>query len=94
MTGQDSERGTFSHRHALVHDQKTGHKFIPLAHVFGGQQPRQFTISNSNLSEFGTLGFELGYSLENPNSLVLWEAQFGDFANGAQVGACFMGLGF
>lgn len=85
LTGQDSERGTFSHRHALIHDQKTGHKFIPLSHVFTGQAPRQFTISNSHLSEYGTLGFELGYSLENPNSLVLWEAQFGDFSNTAQV---------
>ncbi|KAK9823376.1 hypothetical protein WJX72_002327 [[Myrmecia] bisecta] len=85
LSGQDVERGTFSHRHAVVHDQKTGEKYTPLQHVFSGQKPGQFTVSNSNLSEFGVLGFELGYSLENPNSLVLWEAQFGDFANGAQV---------
>ena len=79
------ERGTFSHRHAVVHDQVTGRSYTPLAHVFGGQRPGQFTVSNSSLSEFGVLGFELGYALENPNALVLWEAQFGDFANGAQV---------
>jgi hypothetical protein len=54
--------------------------------VFPGQKPGQLTISNSSLSEFGVLGFELGFSMETPNSLVLWEAQFGDFANGAQVG--------
>ena len=79
------ERGTFSHRHAVVHDQVTGEKYTPLSAVFTGQRPGQFTVSNSSLSEFGVLGFELGYALENPNSLVLWEAQFGDFANGAQV---------
>lgn len=85
LSGQDVERGTFSHRHAVLHDQNTGEKYIPLSHVFPGQRPGQFTVSNSSLSEFGVLGFELGYSMENPNSLVLWEAQFGDFANGAQV---------
>jgi len=63
----------------------TGGKYIPLAHVFPGQKPFQFTCTNSSLSEYGVLGFELGYSMENPNSLVLWEAQFGDFANTAQV---------
>jgi 2-oxoglutarate dehydrogenase complex dehydrogenase (E1) component-like enzyme len=63
-----------------------GAKYIPLAHVFSGQKPFQFTVTNSSLSEYGVLGFELGYSMENPNSLVLWEAQFGDFANTAQVG--------
>lgn len=66
-------------------DQATGEKYIPLANLFSGQKPGQFTVSNSSLSEFGVLGFELGYSMENPNSLVLWEAQFGDFANTAQV---------
>ena len=65
--------------------QKTGESYTPLSHVFSGQKHGQFTVSNSSLSEFGILGFELGYALENPNSLVLWEAQFGDFANGAQV---------
>jgi 2-oxoglutarate dehydrogenase E1 component len=85
LSGQDVERGTFSHRHAVMHDQKTGDKYCPLGHVFKGQRPGQFTVSNSSLSEYGVLGFELGYSLENPNSLVMWEAQFGDFANGAQI---------
>jgi 2-oxoglutarate dehydrogenase E1 component len=85
LSGQDVERGTFSHRHAVVHDQETGATYTPLAHVYAGQAPGQFTVSNSSLSEFGVLGFELGYALENPNALVLWEAQFGDFANGAQV---------
>lgn len=85
LSGQDVERGTFSHRHSVLHDQKTGEKYTPLAHVFKGQRPGQFTVSNSSLSEYGVLGFELGYSLENPNSLVMWEAQFGDFANGAQI---------
>ena len=85
LSGQDVERGTFSHRHAVVHDQETGGHYTPLGHVFSGQKKRQFTVSNSPLNEFGVLGFELGYALENPNSLVLWEAQFGDFANGAQV---------
>jgi 2-oxoglutarate dehydrogenase E1 component len=65
--------------------QVTGESYTPLSHVFSGQKHGQFTVSNSSLSEFGILGFELGYALENPNSLVLWEAQFGDFANGAQV---------
>eukprot|EP00271_Cylindrocystis_brebissonii_P012890 TRINITY_DN32392_c0_g1_i1.p1 TRINITY_DN32392_c0_g1~~TRINITY_DN32392_c0_g1_i1.p1 ORF type:complete len:1065 (-),score=252.79 TRINITY_DN32392_c0_g1_i1:1649-4843(-) len=85
LSGQDVERGTFSHRHSVVHDQKTGEQFCPLDHVIHNQPKEMFTVSNSSLSEFGVLGFELGYSMENPNSLVLWEAQFGDFANGAQV---------
>eukprot|EP00475_Leptophrys_vorax_P020461 TRINITY_DN2799_c0_g1_i1.p1 TRINITY_DN2799_c0_g1~~TRINITY_DN2799_c0_g1_i1.p1 ORF type:complete len:1001 (-),score=269.50 TRINITY_DN2799_c0_g1_i1:1086-4088(-) len=84
LSGQDVERGTFSHRHAVLHDQKASSQpFVPLHHL----DPKQagFTVSNSSLSEFGVLGFELGYSLESPNQLVLWEAQFGDFANGAQI---------
>lgn len=85
LSGQDVERGTFSHRHAVLHDQRTGEKFCPLANMYRTQKPGQFTVSNSSLSEYGVLGFELGYSLENPNSLVIWEAQFGDFANGAQI---------
>ena len=137
LSGPDVERGTFSHRHAVLHDQKSGASYTPLDNVFAGQRskqvraaplaahrlltgwrargpcpalpctrshhlppaaaaaptpapqtalPVQFTVSNSSLSEYGVLGFELGYSIENPNALVIWEAQFGDFANGAQVG--------
>ncbi|KAI7740491.1 hypothetical protein M8C21_005984 [Ambrosia artemisiifolia] len=85
LSGQDVERGTFSHRHSVVHDQETGERYCPLDHVVMNQNEEMFTVSNSSLSEFGVLGFELGYSMENPNSLVIWEAQFGDFANGAQV---------
>ncbi|KAI4356119.1 hypothetical protein L6164_000166 [Bauhinia variegata] len=85
LSGQDVERGTFSHRHSVIHDQETGEKYCPLDHVIMNQNKELFTVSNSSLSEFGVLGFELGYSMENPNSLVIWEAQFGDFANGAQV---------
>ncbi|MEW5306228.1 MAG: hypothetical protein WDW36_008709 [Sanguina aurantia] len=85
LSGQDVERGTFSHRHAVVADQNTGEKYTPLSNVYPGQKPGMFTVSNSSLNEFGVLGFELGYSMESPNSLVLWEAQFGDFANTAQV---------
>ncbi|KAG6578718.1 2-oxoglutarate dehydrogenase, mitochondrial-like [Cucurbita moschata] len=85
LSGQDVERGTFSHRHSVLHDQETGEKYCPLDHVLLNQNEEMFTVSNSSLSEFGVLGFELGYSMENPNALVMWEAQFGDFANGAQV---------
>ncbi|CAL9111680.1 unnamed protein product [Musa acuminata var. zebrina] len=85
LSGQDVERGTFSHRHSVIHDQQTGEKYCPLDHVLMNQDEEMFTVSNSSLSEFAVLGFESGYSMENPNSLVLWEAQFGDFSNGAQV---------
>lgn len=85
LSGQDVERGTFSHRHSVLHDQVTGERYCPLDHLILNQNEEMFTVSNSSLSEFAVLGFELGYSMENPNSLVLWEAQFGDFANGAQV---------
>ena len=86
FSGQDVERGTFSHRHALIHDQSTGERHVPLRNVYGEAKKKEFfTVSNSSLSEFGVLGFELGYSLENPNALVMWEAQFGDFANSAQI---------
>jgi 2-oxoglutarate dehydrogenase E1 component len=81
LSGQDSGRGTFSHRHAVWTDQKSGDKFVPLTQVEGGR----FEVRDSPLSEFGVLGFEYGYSLADPRTLVLWEAQFGDFANGAQV---------
>jgi 2-oxoglutarate dehydrogenase E1 component len=80
LSGQDSGRGTFSQRHAVWVDQQNGDKYIPLCHVEGGR----FEVRDSPLSEFGVLGFEYGYSLADPKTLVLWEAQFGDFANGAQ----------
>ena len=80
LSGQDSGRGTFSQRHAVWVDQQTGEKYIPLCHVDGGR----FEVRDSPLSEFAVLGFEYGYSLADPRCLVLWEAQFGDFANGAQ----------
>ncbi|MBA0600468.1 hypothetical protein Gorai_006655, partial [Gossypium raimondii] len=122
LSGQDVERGTFSHRHAIVHDQETGKIYCPLDHIMENQNDEMFTawleprsfdlranrgngqiartrfihhiwcfnggiyiIVGSSLSEFGVLGFELGYSMENPDAIVLWEAQFGDFSNGAQV---------
>jgi len=85
VSGQDVERGTFTHRHAVVHDQNSGRKYCPLDNIWIGQHHAQFSISNSNLSEYAVLGYELGYSMEDPNSLVIWEAQFGDFANTAQV---------
>ena len=80
LSGQDSGRGTFSQRHAVWVDQQTGKKYIPLCEVEAGR----FEVRDSPLSEFGVLGFEYGYSLADPRTLVLWEAQFGDFANGAQ----------
>jgi len=83
LTGQDSERGTFSHRHAVLHDPKTDAAWMPLAHLSEGQAPVE--IHNSPLSEAGVLGFEYGYSLDMPEGLVAWEAQFGDFVNAAQV---------
>ena len=83
MSGQDSGRGTFSHRHAILVDQETEERYIPINHVRAGQAP--FEIIDSPLSEAAVVGFEYGYSLADPSTLVLWEAQFGDFANGAQV---------
>jgi 2-oxoglutarate dehydrogenase E1 component len=80
LSGQDSGRGTFSQRHAVWVDQQTGQKYIPLTTVGDAR----FEVRDSPLSEFGVLGFEYGYSLADPRCLVLWEAQFGDFANGAQ----------
>jgi 2-oxoglutarate dehydrogenase E1 component len=83
MSGQDTERGTFSHRHAVLHDINDGRTYMPLKHVAPDQAPIE--IYNSPLSENGVLGFEYGYSLDCPDGLVLWEAQFGDFVNAAQV---------
>jgi 2-oxoglutarate dehydrogenase E1 component len=83
LSGQDCGRGTFSQRHAILYDQETEERYIPLNHLDPEQAP--FEAVDSFLSEEGVLGFEYGYSLADPNSLVLWEAQFGDFANGAQV---------
>ena len=82
ITGQDVERGTFSHRHDVLHDYKTGEIYRPLEHL-AEKQPR-FFIRNTMLSELATLGFEWGYSSADPRNLVCWEAQFGDFVNGAQ----------
>jgi len=83
LSGQDSRRGTFSQRHAVFIDQETEKTFTPLNHLKGAKTT--FEVHDSSLSEFAVLGFEYGYSLANPKFLVLWEAQFGDFANGAQV---------
>ena len=83
LTGQDSERGTFSHRHALLHDPGSDEVWMPLQHLSADQAPVE--IHNSPLSEAGVLGFEYGYSLDMPDGLVVWEAQFGDFVNAAQV---------
>lgn len=83
LSGQDVERGTFSQRHAVLHDQENENVYIPIKHI--GSDPNKFVISNSSLSEYGVMGFEYGYSLTSPDALVIWEAQFGDFANTAQV---------
>src|SRR5215218_5951159 len=83
LTGQDTERGTFSQRHAVLHDSKTGERHSPLQHLRDANAP--FELHNSPLSEQACMGFEYGYSVQAPDALVLWEAQFGDFVNGAQV---------
>lgn len=83
LTGQDSERGTFSHRHAVLHDANTGEKFVPLQAL--PQATAAFEVLNSPLSEAAALGFEYGYNVQTPDRLVLWEAQYGDFVNNAQI---------
>lgn len=83
LSGQDCRRGTFSHRHAVLHDQKTGEIYTPLSHIRERQAP--FYIYDSLLSEMGVMGFEYGYASTDPKTLVLWEAQYGDFVNGAQM---------
>ncbi len=82
MTGQDAPRGTFSHRHAVLHDVEDGRRYVPLEHLAAAQAPVE--LWNSPLSEAGVVGFEYGYSLDTPDGLVVWEAQFGDFSNVAQ----------
>ncbi|QJD77177.1 2-oxoglutarate dehydrogenase E1 component [Spirosoma rhododendri] len=83
LSGQDVQRGTFSHRHAVLHDAETNETYSSLDHIAEGQTKLQ--IYNSLLSEYGVLGFEYGYAMANPHALVIWEAQFGDFSNGAQI---------
>ncbi|MCI0749696.1 MAG: 2-oxoglutarate dehydrogenase E1 component [Nevskiales bacterium] len=83
LCGQDTRRGTFFHRHATIHDVKTGDRYTPLRHL--ATEKYAFVVNDTLLSEEGVLGFEYGYSTTDPNCLVVWEAQFGDFANGAQV---------
>jgi 2-oxoglutarate decarboxylase len=90
LTGQDTRRGTFSQRHAVLVDYTTADEYIPLAHVGDGRVPTSgtvgnFTVRDSLLSEYAAVGFEYGYSVEAPEALVAWEAQFGDFGNGAQI---------
>ena len=83
LTGQDTERGTFSHRHLVLHDPQNGETYAPIQHLPGANA--SFEVYNSPLSEFAAVGFEYGYSVAAPDALVIWEAQFGDFVNGAQI---------
>ena len=83
LAGQDTERGTFSHRHAVLHDQRTGETYAPIQNLPDAKA--SFEVYNSPLSEYACLGFEYGYAVAAPDALVLWEAQYGDFVNGAQI---------
>ena len=83
LSGQDSGRGTFSQRHLEFYDSETGERYIPLKHLAPDQA--RFDVFDSSLSEYAVLGFEFGYSVADPLTLVMWEAQFGDFVNGAQI---------
>ncbi len=83
LSGQDTERGTFSHRHLFLHDAHTGERYAPIQHLAGATA--SFEVHNSPLSEYAAVGFEYGYAVAAPETLVLWEAQFGDFVNGAQI---------
>jgi len=83
LSGQDSGRGTFSQRHLVLYDSENGERYIPLRHLAPNQA--RFDVFDSSLSEYAVMGFEFGYSVADPLTLVLWEAQFGDFANGAQI---------
>src|SRR2546427_8396757 len=82
-SGQDTERGTFSQRHLVLHDTVNGQRYAPIQNLPGARAP--FELHNSPLSEFACLGFEYGYAAAAPETLVLWEAQFGDFTNGGEV---------
>ena len=85
LSGEDCERGTFSHRHSVIVDQDTNSKFFPISKILTEDKKSNLTISNSLLSEYGVMGYEFGYSLAQQNALTVWEAQFGDFANGGQI---------
>jgi 2-oxoglutarate dehydrogenase E1 component len=85
VSGQDVERGTFSHRHAVVFNQTKDTSYVPMNSIIPNAEIKRFQISNSHLSEYGVLGYEYGYAQTHPNTLTIWEAQFGDFSNEAQV---------